>query len=593
MAPVFWADPAIGQSPGDLLNAPYLNQVDTITDETTRVEIRDDARSLFPFFDGDANLLPERPADFANPTPESFLNWHSAHQLEYLRAQGPISGLATSAAYRAVLGAASQFDAVYDFPAIRIPAGDPLGTGPGLYAILSADGTEVIVINQLRPDAIAMLGGFTPGATPTDTEIYSAENQRRLRLMPAFAELVARPFNLVPSSVDPATITLADATTNNAARTSIQGIVQGAINVIEGVGSFVATTQAEFDADLSLRQTRYHYLFTEQLNILNARLDRMEIFDQDAITLEVNKILERFERVEAYKGVTEPQVVAGPAPGTPNYGAPDARGAANSTDGLETVNSAGNILIGTELRLIELLRATEGIATSQRYEGRFLDAPMMTFLLQSFTNYSKEAEAEAEAEDLKQHNKLLEDYTKFQTLLNTTLQAYDPVRLAASRDDDDDNDDPESLGLKGSRYDRTVTPTFDPYSLLSSFTPSEQILISMFDRGLATMNGNSFHPVEALKGLDRPLEDLTRAEVPSVFPGAAPFVAGGVMIAYDKNTWDKLAVNVSETTKLISQDTQIRMNEINQLNKEKNRHYELASSSLNRLSGILRSINEV
>jgi hypothetical protein len=579
MAPVFWADPGIAQSPGDLRDVPYFNQVDRVTDEVTNPKIRADARSLFPFFDGATNRLPERPADFANPTPESFLNWHSAHQLEYLRAN-PLSAYANTPPYNGN----PDFAAVYDFPAVRIPAGNPLGSGPGLYAILSADGNEVIVINQLRPDSIAQLGGFSPGSgAASDTQVYSAENQRRLRLMPAFIELVARPFNLLPSTVDPATITLAQAT-NNAARTSVQAIVNNAINLIRGLPGFTPTTAAEFAADITLRQSRYHYLFTDQLDILNARLDRMEIFNPDEITSRVTTLLDRFERLEAFKSITRP---------TPNadYTPAGAVSAVNSTDGLVGVDAAARVFIGAEMRLADIARATEGIATTQQYQGRTLDAPTLTFLLQSFANYTNEAEAEAEAEDLKQHNQLLQDYSKFQTILNQTLQAYDPVRLAASRGDSDDSDDPELLSIKGDRYRRAdgATPIFDPYNRLGDFTAAEQVIISMFDRSLATDNGNSFHPVETLKNLDRPLEAIVQPPVTGVGNLVTP---GGALFREDKNTWDKMAVNVAEMTKLIGQDTQIRMNEINQINKQKNRHYELASSALNRMSGILRSITE-
>lgn len=571
---------------GDALDRPYLNQINTITDEQTRPEIRADARSLFPFFDGQTNTLPDRPADFDNPTPESFLNWHSAHQLEYLktdtRADGsPTNRLLSSRANDPPYNANTEFAAVYDFRAVRIPDGDPLGTGPGLYAILSSDGERVIVINQLRPDSIATLGGFD-----RTNNAYVQEDQRRLRLMPAFAQLVARPFGLIPDSVDPTTVTDAEAN-GNAARGTVHALVDTAIDAIRNANGFDPNVdRTELARNPVLAQEEYHYLFLEQLEILRGRLDRMEIFHLDSIGQKIKAISDRFERVQVYKD-TSTELDA------PFYGSNQVHFRVNSTDRLAAVNAAADVLIGAELRLFELTRASEGIATTQRYEGRYLDAPIMTFLLQNFANYTNEAEAEAEAEDLKQHNQLLEDYTRFQTLLNSTLQAYDPVALAA-RAEDPDEVDPEVLSIKGVRYDRSFQPPFDPYSEISNFvnlpaTTSRpavneqimQVVISMFDERLATNAGagNTFHPVEKLKNLDRPMGNIVRAD--------------GRLFVYTKDTWDKLAVNVAEATKLIGQDTQIRMNQISQTNKEKNRHYELASNSLNRLSSILRAITEV
>ena len=46
----------------------------------------------------------------------------------------------------------------------------------------------------------------------------------------------------------------------------------------------------------------------------------------------------------------------------------------------------------------------------------------------------------------------------------------------------------------------------------------------------------------------------------------------------------------SEANRQLGQDNQLIMNEITQLNREKNRHYDLATNTINKMTGMLRSI---
>lgn len=180
------------------------------------------------------------------------------------------------------------------------------------------------------------------------------------------------------------------------------------------------------------------------------------------------------------------------------------------------------------------------------------------FLFPTFQNYSNEAEAEARSEELKQLQRLLEDYTAFQKLINATLQVFDPVKLA-------DPDTVEEPGLKGQG------------SINASFDAQERRLIAMFDARLTGAVANSsWNPVEVTRTLARPVDSLQSF--------------GSLLTQNSKTFWDALARNIAEATKILNQDSQLRMDEISSLNRQKHRNYDLATNTLNNLADMLRSI---
>lgn len=515
-------DPTLGDSKA----IPYLQQVTSTTSAINPQAGIDDA-VIFPRFDGVTNLVPDRPANFATPAPEDFANWHAYLQVEYLNEQGTTV---------TINDAGTNINLQY----VRI--GTDTDETRNLHAVLSQDGQRVIVLNNLQLADIAKL---------------PLADQRALSGLAIFRTLVADRLGLEPNS------TQTDAT---ARRDALKSLLTGNETLIRDATSFVGVPDesgrtAFFQADLSRRTQYYHYLFIDQLAILSEKLDKMAIFSPDVIVAEAGEILERFQRLDRYRSVQQ-EVSASTVAGYEN-----AKFAVNSLDELASIRQAGDLLVGVELRLYDLASASREISNEGSYQGRILDTPNMVFMLQTFNNYRNEAKAEALAEELNQYNKLLQDYTTFQKLLNLTLQAYDPVALA-------DPDTNEELGLKGAGY-----PDTSSYNSFTDFSDNDQKVISMFDTTLSSGVSNTYHPIEASKTLTRPTENLMDS-----------YTTFSTMRSYSKGTWDAMAVNISEATKIINQDTQLRMDEINKLNKAKNRHYELATSSLNKMAGILRAI---
>ncbi|WP_163850677.1 hypothetical protein [Pseudooceanicola aestuarii] len=530
------AVPVLRPTPGDALDIPYVNLLDTPDADQINPALLDDARSLFPYFDGETHSLPIQPANFANPAIEDFTNWHSAHQLEYLRLHGTQE---------------LRNDGDGSLPVTHATIGTATDPAQNLHILLSADGREVITVNDLQFADIAAL---------------PLADQRALSTLPAFASLIAVPFDLDPAG---------GTATAHSAREGLKAVLQTSIDSIAATPGFLpvptgTTPEDYFAADPARRETHYHYLFIEQLQILQEQLDGMAIFHADTLLQQNAALFERFERVDALKTVTRPVDVHSDAAYS-GYAH-----ATNSDDELASIDAAAGLLIGAELTLLGLQRNSQEISRTGTFEGKRLDTPTMTFLLQTFQNYRNENLARVLSEELNQYNSLLSSYTAFQRLLNTTLQAYDPVKLAAS-EEGDDSEDPEELGLKGANYDAGT----NAYSSLSDFTEAERRAIAMFDSvasatgGPPTYAANTYHPIETLQSLTRPTERI---------------VSGTGFESYTKSTWDTLAVNIAEATKLINQDTQLKMDEINALNRQKNRHYDMASNALNKMADILRAI---
>jgi len=365
-------------------------------------------------------------------------------------------------------------------------------------------------------------------------------DQRALAANPIFREHFAGPLGLTPNTA---------ITSTQAARDQMRTEILNRIAIIQNAPSYDPGRQADFDADPAARPGLYHYLFTGQLQILSDRLASMGIFHPDTIKAEADAILTRFARLERYMGLTpEGTMVLQTLPT-----------GVNATDQGASIRSAQSILAGIEMRLFDLATASRSVALTGIYEGKRVDTPDMVFLFQTFETYANEAEAEARSEDLKQLNALLSDYTMMQRLLNTTLQSYDPVALA----------DPDTVERKGLLGETSTTA--------AAFTALNRRVLAMFDTLLTgAQSPNSGHPIETELALTRPTESI--------------ILFGSTLQEHPKPIWDAFARNLAEATKILNQDTQIRMDEIAELNRTKNRSYDLASNTLNRMADILRSV---
>lgn len=490
------AEPVIRPTAGDAMTAPYLILSTSATAQLDWARIGADAERLFPVFDGVSNLLPERPADFASPTARSFMNWHSAHQLEYMREHGTLQAYLFT-------GEGTLTTRVATVPG-----------PPDLSLFVTQDGRRVINLATLQATDIARL---------------SLDDQRVLARLPEFATQIAPAFNLRPGVGD---------ASSNAVRDEIRADIALIRAQIEASPRFAAGQQARFDSDPTSRRELYHYLFLSQLDLLDARLSQMAVFETDAIGLILSDIGERYLRLERYISVT-PEVAGAPGEAPRNV---------NASDGGAGIAAAVEIFLGVEARLYDIARARFDLAETGEFNGRPADVPQLIFVLQSLATRRAEAEAEAKTEELNQNNLLLKDYSRMQDILNRTLKVF-------------------------SGLDATARVQLGGYTSIFDLSDEDLRVASMFDSSLLDAT-NTSHPVESERSVVRPTLEMVGTPMP----------------IHPKDVWDRFSLSLGNATQQIGRDSQIRMQDIARMNEVKNRHYEMGSSVLSRTAEIIRSI---
>ncbi|MGR3483836.1 MAG: hypothetical protein ACU0BF_00685 [Paracoccaceae bacterium] len=482
-------------------------------------QIAIDAAALFPIDDFSGAVL--RPAAFgdATPDPRQFAAWHVLHQIDWMQANvapTPVPGTGDAAAVPPVPPLTARHASI--------------GTAPSalsnLNVMLSVDETRLIRLDTLDLSTIARL---------------PLEDQRALTSHPAYDETIALRLGVKPASGG----------NSDTERTKHITDINALILDWDGNPAFDPTILPTAEVPGPDKSEHWPNLFVGQAQILKDRLAGMAIFHPGEIALAIDALSDRFERLERL------QVAADrPAPPAASNGYTTGRNAIAGPDGFK---AARDITLAAEIRLYDLTWQAQQIALTGIYNGRKLDPPAMTFVLQTFENHRAEAEVEAKTEELNLRNALLLDYNAMQRLLTRTLASFDAAKLA-----DPDQTETKPIGGGGALSD------------------ADKALISMFDKTLASGNANPGHPVEDAKTTPRPTIDMV---TPIGFGlGLAP-------VNYEKQVWDQYALRLSQAIQTLGDDNQILMDGIGQDNREKNRHYQLASNTLNKMTGILRAIS--
>ena len=576
MAPVdtFWTTNGgigttrlIEPTPGDALTQPFTILPGSDGVDYTNAQLWADARFLFDpaVLDPVTGLFPDRP-DFATATVADFTVWHSRHQVDFIleRGQTALSPPAPN----------SPPDPVP--PGTRTVEYFTFTNGPTF--VLGQDGRTVYNVEALTFAEIATM----PFA-----------DQEALAGLPVFQDraeaLLLRPLP-GESSAD--------------VRAEMIANVDAVIADIEARTNYDPGDRDAFLEgflfDASLRVELYPHFFVEQLKLYKLRLERMALFSEARVGDFLTELRERFDRVKSYHDVTPETAVSG---GMIN--------GVNALDAGATMSRGLGIFIEMESQLFQIAlarayltttgtlvepirgklfatqsmldQAVDGVGggykdystflteqatdiygrvTAGTSQQRFLDGPNLIFVLQTFSNYEAEAEAQIKSEELNQETRLLQDYSAMQKLVNDTLSQFQP-------EPDFENEDAPAETL-----------AFLNLSTVSQLTPDQLRTASMFDTAASAANGNSYHPIEASK----------QASAPGEFRPTVAIAAGGVLLQYQKSVWDQLAIAIGESTKLISQDSQIQMDAINKLSQQKNRHYELGSNVLNKVTELLRDL---
>ncbi|MEM7693062.1 MAG: hypothetical protein AAF318_01315 [Pseudomonadota bacterium] len=314
--------------------------------------------------------------------------------------------------------------------------------------------------------------------------------------------------------------------------------------IIADVDTAIAAMEAEGPLRPSSGVDDPAELIIAQLEALKARLGAMAIFDKAAIDATIADALTRFQRLSLYGAVPE-----------------NPTDSLISTDGNASVRAAYDIFVQSEQRRLDILRVTDGIAqtgllavegTDGSIINRTLDAPLLVFAFERAENADGEAEGQAETEEIRQRNVLLADYASMQEIINKVSASFPPP----------DGD------LTSVNDTRRVTDALSGDELLEALAT-----LSMFDVALA-----GTHPAEALASLDRPTLALQ---------------VNGTRVdgAFTKDAYDNFSTILGDAVGVLDRDVQILADKANEISRQRNRHFDLATQTMTRMTDLIVTIS--
>ena len=173
-----------------------------------------------------------------------------------------------------------------------------------------------------------------------------------------------------------------------------------------------------------------------------------------------------------------------------------------------------------------------------------------------------------------------------QDIINRVLQAFNTGEDAADEERDIAG---RLIGSEGRRFNSDdLGDVENQHELLVLATV-------MFDDGFGGNSGG--HPIENLRNILRPDNDLIDF-VPGVLTQGTPgrLVTTPIVNSlnrFSQNAWNIYGTRLADAVTQINQQSQILTNEISSLNRERNRHFDLANNALRRLNDSLQTIARI
>lgn len=241
-----------------------------------------------------------------------------------------------------------------------------------------------------------------------------------------------------------------------------------------------------------------------------------------------------------------------------------------------TIQSGYQKIIQAERQTLALqnqmatVASTGTIANTNGIGNKALDVPNLIFFLQLYTNLIDEQRNIAATEVVNQQNELLNAYSQMQALVNAVQGMFDSTKQTEQRDIFGNKTTSNSNNVAYSDY------TADELLARATNGQATMNITSMFDKNL----GKQLNPIEKLYGISRPTHALYDDG------------QGGTdkSICYTATAWNSFGTSLSSAVTQINQQTQIQMNNIDTLNKEKDQHFNLANNCLSKLTDILAAI---
>ena len=570
------------------------------------------AQAVYPTLTGvGAGRLPvaERPASFSSDAPADFASWHSAYQVEWLKNQ------------------------TTPFVPNTYSISDDAGNLIAFYALTDDD----------RPvNLMTMTKAEYGKLSAADRSVAAGTIGGYLQII---GRLEALGLTTDFSTVSSALSNLQTAIDDSGLPEADKAVFFAQFQLLRGGDPRSTAAVADADMMANITGAIATDVYAERIAALGERLDRAIRFHATPDPFPVH--------TEARVVKQPPFFVIGPEPTTElltTVGTASLIYNGNSTDGGATIRGGYAEFMRAE-RAILASQTMRAVQAGLPYSDPRLDVANLINFFQ--LRYEDEARAIADAgtEEIRQLNKLLQDYALMQQMVQKQIGFYDPSKQEEKRRfmnvgsyTDGFTRDGNFIetefaqvdNVRGVQYalfntttggrivgtyssdliavmrDRNM-PRFH-FSLIlegsSSFsdlakkaaaigqgdrTPvwtgnelddRQAAALSMFmgDSQIDRAANNRTHPLETLYGANRPLIDILDRRLG---------VGEDSLALKSKNEWDSFATQLSETVTILNQQNQIRQNEIQNAEKQANRHFELGNNALRKMNDILMSIGRI
>jgi hypothetical protein len=380
-----------------------------------------------------------------------------------------------------------------------------------------------------------------------DFASISKTDQERIAGTTYFKATLAALYGLVPSTASGST-----ATDIASARTAVATVISAYKAKIDTAWNFSSSLNTDRD------------VFKSEITNIETRLATMAIFSIPDITTQLETINTRSNRAAAF-GKSTNEGTDNAIPFTSNYKQPV------SLDDGATIQSGYTSMMAQERRMLALDNARLDLAQKTgQFADRRLDAPTLIFLFQQYTNQIVEADVAAKTEEINQLNAYLKTISVIQKYVGQTTGAFNPSKSDQQLGWLNRSNTVFSFSNNNKDY-----PTYiNSINSSSSVTKEDMQALMMIEDVLGSKRK---HPLSTLYSIALPTMDIIE-NVSNVYNGIY------------KTKWDSLATSLSDTVTLLNQESQVKMNEVNSAEKQKNRHFELANNALSKMYDILQNV---
>lgn len=520
------------RSSGDYQDIPYHHLAGSASGSPSSV-VMTSADFLFPDLDGDQHKLPvdDRPDGFYTAPSDLSTDQEKVEFLEKFSKWHSAYQLE----YVKTHGTNGILDIQVTTPDLRL-------TG----VVSDTDPTKLYIVQSLDKAAISRM---------------SFEDQKLIAGTPAFADLGPR-LGLT------AAVLPVDGSSGDISMT------QHVQDLIDDINDPAPSYDGQYKSGMMPEADRK--VFTDQLEILKDQLATMAVVSAAEIQKKVSELRTRFERAFQFWDVKAPST-SNVWMENPPHNVPAYRDVISLDGDLSGINRGYQIFIAQERRIAELAEARMNLVRDNGVlNGQKLDVPYLVFKFQSLYNLSLEAQVVMETEEVNQQNDLLKTYAAAQDAVQQTLAGFSKASEGKARWQNRGADDYYYMALPPNQEEGA----------------KQRKLIGMFESSLGT---GQKHPLERLRNIERPLYNILQDDPDDgdgIFddPDDNPEDKNFDLQEYSHTQWSTFSTRLSETVTLINQNSQIKMNDINSMDKQRNRHFELANNALSKMADIIASI---